>query len=150
MPRAHLHLFLRVTWFMLTNRMPREGNLNLLTPGEVLEWLPGPSRAITVTLFKHLLTPRKCSELRATLMIYIHSLTRTIVIILILQIFCLFHSPCRPLCRRLAATLLQLANRVDVGDRSGKNKKKTTACRTESSILKNSEYKQTLGRCRKK
>jgi hypothetical protein len=61
---------------------------------------------------------QKVQQTTRNLMINVHSLTRMILIRLILQMLCLFHSSCRLIYRRLAATRLQLANRADVEDGS--------------------------------
>jgi hypothetical protein len=100
--------------------------------------LSGATLPITIAPFKPLLT-RKCSELHATLMIYVHSLTRMILIRLILQMFCLFHSSCRLLYRRLATTRLQLANRADVEDRSGRR-----SARRRQHVVQSQAFRKTL------
>jgi hypothetical protein len=96
-----------------------------------LYMIVGSHSAIALTLFKPLLT-RKCSELLATLIIYVHSLTRMILKKLILQMFCLFRSPCRPLYRRLAATRLQLANRADVEGRSARRRRRQQVVQSQA------------------
>jgi hypothetical protein len=52
---------------------------------------------------------------------------------------CLFHSSCRLLYRRLAATRLQLANRADVGDRSARRTK-----RRRQHVVQSQAFRKTL------
>jgi hypothetical protein len=100
--------------------------------------LSGATLAITIAPFKPLFT-RKCSELHATLMIYVHSLTRLILIRLILQMLCRFYSSCRPLYRRLAPTRLHLGNRADVEDRSARRTK-----RRRQHVVQSQAFRKTL------
>jgi hypothetical protein len=136
MPRAHLHPFSKGNLVYAHRPDAKRGKFahTWRSPYMIVGCHSGNNNYT----FKPLLT-RKCIELHATLMNYVHSLTRMILIRLIVQMLCLCHSSCRLLYRRLAATRLQLANRADVEDRSARRIK-----RRRQQAVQSQSFRKTL------